>query len=343
MTWVAVAVVGGTVIGSVASGAIGASGAESAAATQAAGQEQAAATQEQMFNTIVGQEQPFLESGMGASSALNFLLGTADGYQELVPGVTPGSYGTVGFSNAGTPAAAATGTGRPGYDPSSGYTINPGGGVSRLLPGGTPAGGGAPQAPAAGAGAPQGSALTLNGLPQGYLSETFNPTLSQLVNYPGFQFSLDLGNAATQNANAPGLGALSGPAQEGLSQFNQGLAQSYYNNYFDQFQTGQNNIFNRLSQIASLGQNAAGNVGNNGAQLGSGIASAQAAAAGSQAAGTVGATNAITGAINSASGSIPLGVLLANQGSTAGAAAAENPAVSGAMSQYAAENGYAVG
>lgn len=330
MTWVAVAVVGGTALGSIASGAIGASGAESAAATQAAGQEQAAATQEQMFNTIVGQEQPFLESGIGASSALNFLLGTANGYQELAPGVTPGSYGTVGFSNAGaSPAAPSGGAGGiPGYDPSSGYTINPGGGVSRLLPGGSAPG----TAPAAGA---PGAPLTLNGLPQGYLTQTFNPTLSQLVKYPGFQFSLDMGDAATQNANAPGLGALSGAAQAGLSQFNQGLAQSYYGNYFNQFQEQQNNIFNRLSQIASLGQNAAANLGNNGAQLGTGVASAQAAAAGSQAAGTVGATNAITGAINNTAGSIPLAYLMAGQAPAAdfsnyGSGQAANDALAGA-------------
>lgn len=311
MTWVAVAVVGGTALGSIASGAIGASGAQSAAATQAAGQEQAAATQEQMFNTIVGQEQPFLESGMGASSALNFLLGTANGYDELVPGVTPGSYGTNGFSNADT-SAATTGTARPGYDPSSGYTLNPGGGLSRLLPGdtGTPAAT-APQTGSAGS-------LTFDGLPQGYLTQTFNPTLSQLVKYPGFQFSLDMGDAATQNANAPGLGALSGAAQAGLSQFNQGLAQTYYGNYFNQFQQQQNNIFERLSQIASLGQNAAGNLGNSGAQLGTGVAQAQAAGAAAQAGGTVGATNAITGAINNASSSIPLAVLMANGAGGAG-------------------------
>jgi hypothetical protein len=60
-----------------------------------------------------------------------------------------------------------------------------------------------------------------------------------------------------------------------------------------------------LSSIASLGQNAAGNVGNNGAQLGTGIAQAQAGAAASQAGGIVGATNAI--------GSVPLQALYANQ------------------------------
>jgi hypothetical protein len=166
-------------------------------------------------------------------------------------------------------------------------------------------------------------------LPGGYLTQTFNPTLSQLVNYPGFQFSLDMGNAATQNASAPGLGALSGPAQEGLSQFNQGLAQSYYGNYFNQFQTQQNNIFDRLSQIASLGQNAAGNLGNAGTQLGAGIAQAQAAAGGSIAAGIVGATNSLSGS------AVPLAYLLGNQsvanaGSSYASGAAANSAVAGA-------------
>ena len=76
-----------------------------------------------MFNTIVGQEQPFLNAGYGATNSLSQLLGTS-------------------------PATGA---------------------------GGTAAG---------------------TSLPGGYLTQTFDPTQSQLANYPGYQFQLQQGDLA---------------------------------------------------------------------------------------------------------------------------------------------------
>ncbi len=148
--------------------------------------------------------------------------------------------------------------------------------------------------------APTGANGTATGtnLPGGYLTQTFNPTQQQLEQYPGYQFQLNQGDLALQSANSAGGSAISGPALKSLMSFNQGLAASNYNNYFNQFQTQQNNIFNRLSSIASLGQNAAGNLGNAGTQLGTGIAQAQAAAAGSQAAGIAGAANSIGNSVS---------------------------------------------
>lgn len=206
-------------------GVLGAVGSVTAANTQANAQEQAAATQQQMFNTIQGNEKPFINSGVNAETQLNELLGTASG------------------------------------KPSS-------------------------------------------GLPNGYLTTPFSPTQAQLNNYPGFQFALQTGGQAVRNADTPGVGALSGAALKDLTNFDVGTADQFYNQFFNQYQTQQNNIFNRLSNIAGLGQNAAGNLGNNGAQLGTGIAQAQAAAGGSLAGGIVGATNAI--------GSAPLNYLVAN-------------------------------
>jgi len=189
MTWVAVAVAGGAVVGAV--------GANMAANKQAGGQEAAANTQAGMFNTIVGQEQPFLQGGYGAENNLNFLM---------------------------------------------------------------------------------------------------NPNNSdQISNYiqslPGYQFQLKTGGQALTNSMTPGSGALSGATLKSLMSFNQGLAGQYYNNYVSQ-----------LLQQAQLGQNAAGNLGTSGTQLGTGIAQAGAAAAGSQAAGIVGETNALS--------SIPLGMMM---------------------------------
>lgn len=204
--------------GFAAAATVGAVGSVVAGGEQAAGQEAAVNTQAGMFNTIVGQEQPFLSAGSSAEGALTQLEG-------LSPGT--GAGGT------------ASGT----------------------------------------------------GLPAGYLSQTFNPTQQDLENYPGYQFQLSQGDLAVNSANSAGGSAASGPALKSLMNYNQGLAASDYSNYFNQFQTQQTNIFNRLNSIAGIGQNAAGNLGNSGASLGTGIAQAQAGAAGSIASGISGASN----------------------------------------------------
>lgn len=149
------------------------------------------------------------------------------------------------------------------------------------------------------------------GLGQGFLTQTFNPTQQQLENYPGYQFALEQGSKALQSSMTPGSGALSGATLKSLMGFNQGLANTNYGNYFNQFQTQQNNIFNRLSGLASLGQNAAGNLGNTGAQLGTGIAGAQAAAGGSLG-------SAISGAAGNIGQSALLSSVLAGGGAGGG-------------------------
>lgn len=204
--------------GIAAAGALGAVGSAVAGSEQAGADETAAQTQQNMFGTIVGQEQPFLSAGSSAEGALTQLEG-----------------------------------------------LSPGTGA-----GGTAAG---------------------TGLPAGYLSQTFDPTQADLENYPGYQFQLSQGDLAVNSANSAGGSAASGPALKSLMNYNQGLAASNYSNYFNQFQTQQTNIFNRLNSIAGIGQNAAGNLGNSGASLGTGVAQAQAAAGAATAGGISGATS----------------------------------------------------
>jgi hypothetical protein len=224
MTWVVTAVVGQSVIGAIGSIVAG--------HEQAGAQERAANTQAQMFNTIVGQEQPFLQAGYGATKSLSELLG---------------------FSKPTGRGGMASGTNLPG----------------------------------------------------GYLTQQFAPTQAQLNRYPGYQFALQTGGQAVRNADTPGVGALSGPALKDLINFNVGTANQYYGQYFNQFQEQQNNIFNRLSTIANLGQSAASNQAQAGTTLGTGIAQAQAAAGASTAGSIVGATNALS--------NIPMNILMANQ------------------------------
>lgn len=219
-------------VGSVASAAISSSGAQSAANTQASADQNATQAQLSMFNTINGQEQPFMNAGYGATTQLNSML-------------QPGGY----LNNQTAP--------------------------------------------------------------------TFNS--STVTNSPGYQFAQQQGLSQVANAEAPNVGALSGPALKALTNFSSGTAAQYYNDYFNQANTvfnqgqaQQNNIFSRLSGIAGLGQNAASNVGTAGTSLGTGAAQSTAAAGAASAAGTVGSANAISGGLTSAGNYAALSGILSN-------------------------------
>lgn len=123
-----------------------------------------------------------------------------------------------------------------------------------------------------------------------------------LESSPGYQFSLQQGLKATQNAVAArGLG-ISGAALKGAADFTTGLAANRYGDYFNQALAGQENQFNRLFSLASLGSGAAGTVGNQGVQTGSSIGSNIIGAGNAQAASTLYGANAfgtaLTGAVD---------------------------------------------
>jgi len=252
---VAAAIGGAALVGGVAS----AVGSSSSANTQASAQNNATAEQQGMFDTINGQEQPFMQAGYGATSSLQQLLGL-----------------TGGTSSTG-------------------------------------------------------------GLPNGYLTQTMSPfsfNPSSITSSPGYQFSQTQGIQQTQNGLAPNVGALSGPALQAMTNYATGNAEQYYNNYYNQAATTyntnlnsltsqQNNIFNRLSSIAGLGQSAASNVGNSGTQLGTGIAQSTAAAGASEAAGTVGVSNAVGSAASGASNGYALSSILNNNSASGTAAGSE--------------------
>ena len=255
--WVA----GALVVGGVASAAIGSSAAQSAANTQAGAAENAQQISQNEFNTITQQEQPFMQGGYGALSALNYGLGIGGGGQQVT-----------------TPTLN-------GYDPSSGYQINPGGGINRLIPGG-------------------GTTSTIGGAPPGigYGSLIAPFTTDTFKQYsPAYQFQLQQGVQGTLNGEAASSGALSGAAQKDLMSYNQNLANTSFNNAFNQYQTQTGNIYSRLASIAQLGQNAAANTGQQGTSLAGQAAQSAQNIGTAEAAGTIGSANAITGGISNLS------------------------------------------
>lgn len=116
---------------------------------------------------------------------------------------------------------------------------------------------------------------------------------------PGYAFRLQQGQQAVQNRNSAGDGALSGAAYKDLIDYNQGAASTEYGNAFGRYQTQQNNIFSRLSDIAHLGQAGAAGVGAQGTTLAGNAGQFTSNAGTAAGSGIVGAGNALTdGATN---------------------------------------------
>lgn len=155
----------------------------------------------------------------------------------------------------------------------------------------------------------------------GNLTQPFQPTMAQLSQTPGYQFTLGQGEQAVTNANsAMGL-ANSGVQGKGLANYAEGLASTTYQQQFQNYLQQNQQIYNQLYGGTQLGAGAAQQYGalgltgaqaglggaesllggavNTGGQLGSNIIGAGNASA----AGTLGVTNSVgnlgTNALNS--------------------------------------------
>lgn len=139
--------------------------------------------------------------------------------------------------------------------------------------------------------------------------QPFAPTMAQLQQTPGYQFTLNQGLMATQNSfAAQGLGG-SGAAIKGAANYAEGLAGTTYQQQFNNYWTNLQNQFqdtlantqqvtNTLTGVAGSGQNAAANLGAVGNQTAQQAGQFLTSGAAAQAAGTVGAANATTSALN---------------------------------------------
>jgi hypothetical protein len=147
---------------------------------------------------------------------------------------------------------------------------------------------------------------------QATLQSLLNPSTAQstLQNLPGFQFASQWGDLATTNQlAAEGLGGSSGPLAKGLSDYNNGLAQTYYTNYA-----------NTLQQSVNSGLGGASALAGNATNTGQAIGQTQQAGANALAAGTLGSANALAGGLSSAGGSLSTALMLnALNGSGGGA------------------------
>lgn len=109
------------------------------------------------------------------------------------------------------------------------------------------------------------------------------PTAAQAQATPGYQFTLGQGEQAVQNSAAAKGGLLSGNTLNAEQQYGQGLAdstyQQTYNNAlqgyqqnYNQFQNQQANTFNRYASLAGVGQTSANALGTTGQAAASNVA-----------------------------------------------------------------------
>ena len=128
--------------------------------------------------------------------------------------------------------------------------------------------------------------------PDGYFNQTY--TGQDIYSDPSYQFRLQQGQDAIQSSAAAQGGLLSGATLKALQNYGQESASQEYSNAYNRFNADQTNRYNRLSNLVGIGQNAAAQVGNAGAQTAQAVANNTMAGANALAAGQIGSANAWT-------------------------------------------------
>lgn len=132
---------------------------------------------------------------------------------------------------------------------------------------------------------------------------------------PGYQFNLTQGLKAVQNsAAARGLG-VSGAAMKGAATYATGLADSTYQNQFNDAVTNQTNTYNRLQGVATLGENAAAQTGALGQQSTSNVSNALVGQGNAQAAADTAIGTGVSSAANSVTNAYLVNSLIKGNGS----------------------------
>lgn len=158
------------------------------------------------------------------------------------------------------------------------------------------------------------------------LTAPINMSEAALQQTPGYQFNLNQGLESLQNSYAArGLGT-SGASLKGAANYATGLADSTYQQQFQNALTNKQNTYNMLAGQQSIGENAAAGVGNAAISTGQGVAANTVGAGNAAAAADVSSGNAVaSGASNAAQGYL-LNNLYNNGGYFGGAGAGTNDA-----------------
>lgn len=148
------------------------------------------------------------------------------------------------------------------------------------------------------------------------LSQMQNPAFQQSFNMsdfqqdPGYQFQLQQGMSALQNSAAARGGLMSGNTLAGISQYSQGMANTDYQQAYNNFNTNQSNSFNRLASIAGMGQTATGQIGQAGQNYANNAGQNMMGAANAEGAAQIAQGNAWGGALSGIGQSAMTGVMM---------------------------------
>lgn len=137
------------------------------------------------------------------------------------------------------------------------------------------------------------------GGPVGYGSLTTPFSPAQYQQSPGYSFQMGQGVQAVQNSASAAGGIGGGNTLKALTTFGQGLANSDYQQAYQNYVGQQQQQYGMLSGVANSGQNAAAGLGGISAGVGQSIGGNIIGAGNALAAGQVGSANAITGGVNS--------------------------------------------
>ena len=285
MSWVAAAVItaGAQLGGSYLSGRA----AKDAAKQQARAAEAAAAQQREMFDILNQQQLPYREAGYTALNRINQLMGLPASYYqggETVPTAEAKRQVAEGLFGNNIQRAAAR-VAQSARD--QGWT-----GGTEVTPQTTPG---------YNAGAGDFGSMT-----RMFTAEDLKSNLA-----PNYQFMLGQGLGATrQSANVGGGGS---NAQRAATKFAEDYASNAYQQALQNYTGQQQNIFNRLSGIAQIGQGAQNQVQNLGQTTAANIGQLGIGAASALGAGQVGAANAYAGGLSNLGQAVAMPYMFGNR------------------------------
>jgi len=141
--------------------------------------------------------------------------------------------------------------------------------------------------------------------------EEFSFTGNDLENDPGYQFGLNQGTQGIERGQASRGNFLSGAAMKELMRFNEDYAGTKFDNAFNRAQStwntnlgayndNKNRIYNFLSGVSGMGQNAAARVGSSNQQVGNNVGNNLLSAGAAQSAGAIASGNALRSGLNQA-------------------------------------------
>ena len=264
MTWVAAAVIGGSLIGAYSS--------KKASDAQSKSAGQANDVQLQMFNKQNELNAPFRDNGLAAQNRLMHLLGLGSNSQQtreqirasLLPQFTqnqPQRRGSRGQNGENLLAMPANAIDEAGLNAAIDKQFNA-----------------------------QGQGGDFGSLNKQFGAGDFNAD-------PGYQWRLAQGQKGIDRSMAARGGLLSGAAVKASADYNQGAASQEYGNAYNRFQTDRSNILNPLQSLAGMGQTATGQMQQSAQNYGNNVGNNLMGAGNARASGYMGVGNALSGAI----------------------------------------------